>query len=163
MKMILLIFSCVFMLTACDNTARFLDCIDGCSLQQGPVGPQGPEGPQGLPGINGTDGTSGLSCTVSPLVNGAYISCEDGTFATILNGTNGSNGADGSIIEQIELCPLLEGGKFHEYLLKIDGSFFGVYAHGSKTGLSKLWPGNWVTTDGRNCEFTIHPDGTVTF
>jgi hypothetical protein len=178
MKMILLIFSTAFVLAGCDNTARFLDCIDGCSLQQGDAGPKGdtgpqgpqgevgPQGPQGLPGADGSAGAPGLSCTVSTIVNGSYISCEDGTHATVLNGTNGTDGVDGedgTVVEEVQLCPNVSGGDFQEYLLKIGGDYFGVYSHGSKIGLSKLWAGSWVTTDGRNCQFTIHSNGTITF
>lgn len=166
MMKILLTISALFILTACDNTARFLDCIDGCSTTRGeqglpgPQGPTGPQGPQGVPGLDGADGASGLSCTVNTLPTGAIINCEDGTTSTIVNGVDGN---DGTTIEQIELCPNVSGGAFHEYLLKIDGNLYGVYASGQKIGMTKLSAGTWVTTDGRNCTFVVHSDGSISY
>lgn len=148
MMKILLILSLFLAITACDNTAQFLDCIDGCSNTKGDKGDTGPQGPQG------DSGTNGLSCTVSTVPNGSIISCEDGTTTTVLNGTE---------IEEIELCPSVLGGTFTEYLLKIDDALYGVYAKGQKIGLTKLTPGVWSTTDGRDCTFTVHADGNVTY
>lgn len=148
MKKILLVISIGLMLAACDNTSRFLDCIDGCSVKQGPQGEPGPQGPQGDAGQNG------LSCTVSTVPNGSVISCEDGTTSAI---------SDGTEIEEIKLCPSVLGGTFTEYLLRINDSLYGVYAKGQKIGITKLTPGVWNTTDGRDCTFTVHGDGSVTY
>jgi hypothetical protein len=138
----------------------------------GPQGPVGPMGPQGQPG------TPGLSCSVSPLVNGAALVCQDGSYAEVFNGTNGANGNDGAdgqdgedgqdgtngtVVTPIELCPSLSGGLFKEHLIRIGNDLFGVYASGQSIGYAKLWPGSWITTDGRSCHFTIHSDLSVTF
>jgi len=140
-------------------------CDDGSSAtitngMPGAEGPIGPQGPQGEPGLPGT------SCSVISISNGATISCTDGTIVSVYNGTNGlngTNGTNGSVITPIELCPNLSGGYFHEYLLKIDGNLFAVYASGSNIGYTKLWPGSWVTTDGRSCHFTVNSNMNVLF
>lgn len=197
-------------LTACDNTSRLIDCIDGCSKAAqglpgstgssggigetgpqgengstgsigatgpqgeqgstgatgpqgetgatGPQGPQGEVGPTGGQGPVGPQGSPGVSCSVSPFPSGALIQCTDGSLAQVLNGINGAPGiagADGTVVETILLCPLLSGGTFREYLLRIAGSLYGVYYNGTVSGMAKLWPGNWRSTDGRNCSFTI--------
>lgn len=48
-----------------------------------------------IPSI-GHDGKDGSSCSVAQLENGAKISCTDGTFAFIYNGSKGDKGTDGS-------------------------------------------------------------------
>jgi hypothetical protein len=109
----------------------------GAAGVQGPMGPQGPVGPAGQ---------NGTSCSVVDTAEGVLITCSDGTFAEVMNGQT---------VETVELCPELSGGVFKEYLIYVDGVPFGVYAKGQTIGLTKLWPGNWQTTDGRNCHFTI--------
>lgn len=61
----------------------------------GPTGPQGPKGDTGEQGIQGEKGDKGDSCTVLQAVNGAVISCQDGTSVLVLNGVNGQDGRDG--------------------------------------------------------------------
>lgn len=121
---------------------------------QGETGPTGPQGPVGPPGPQGQAGTPGTSCTVAPATGGAVISCSDGTSQYVSSGT---------VVENIELCPTISGGTFHEYLEKISGFYYGVYASGQQIGRTRLWAGSWVTTDGRNCHFTITPSGGLTF
>lgn len=126
----------------------------GVPGERGPQGEQEPVGPQGLPGVG---------CTVTEVAGGSEISCEDGTSAEVMNGINGLDGVDGTGVVTIELCPSVSGGLFKEYLAVIAGEVYGIYASGQKIGLTKLWPGNWTTTDGRTCNFTIGADNTVTF
>lgn len=145
----LLLILAVFFITACDNTSRLLDCIDGCSISDGQDGQDGAEGAQGPAG---QDGINGASCSVASVPSGAIVSCTDGSSELVLNGTDG---IDATPIETIELCPTVAGGSFKEYLLRINGALYGVYASGSRIGLTRLSPGNWVTTDGRSCHFTI--------
>jgi len=44
---------------------------------------------------DGRDGRDGTSCTTTQLSNGAKISCTDGAFSIIYNGTNGNDGSNG--------------------------------------------------------------------
>lgn len=69
-------------------------------------------------------------------------------------GPKGENGQDAEL-EVIELCPDLQSNVFHEYLLRINGDLFGVYAEGQKIFMARLSPGSYKTTDGRNCKFTV--------
>jgi hypothetical protein len=61
-------------------------------------------------------------------------------------------------IETILLCPSDTRGPFREYLVRVGGGLFGAYAHGGKVELTKLGPGEWATTDGRDCRFVITVD-----
>lgn len=139
--------------------------LAGCGTQPvpGPPGPPGQDGAQGLPGQDGAQGPtgptgpkgdSGESCVVQPALNGLTISCPDGSSETLVNGT---------VVETIALCPKLTGGTFQEYAVRIGGSIYAVYASGSAIGWAKLSPGNYRTTDGRNCYFTITPSLQVVF
>jgi hypothetical protein len=49
----------------------------------------------GDPGIDGLDGADGSSCSVTPVADGATVTCTDGTTATVLNGLDGSAAAQG--------------------------------------------------------------------
>lgn len=62
----------------------------------GPRGRRGGFGDRGEVGLPGAPGENGKSCTVSSILNGAIINCEDGTSSIVYNGTNGVDGADGS-------------------------------------------------------------------
>lgn len=138
-------------LTACQQGPR------GHRGFTGPMGPQGPQGEQGPQGPVGPKGETGESCSVVKLGSVTNITCGD-TTVQVADGTNGVDGVDGSDaqgIETLALCPELAGGAFKEYLLKIGSDYYGVFVQGQKIGLTKLTPGNWVTTDGRNCHFTI--------
>jgi hypothetical protein len=123
----------------------------------------GIKGDKGDPGLSitgprGDDGLPGMSCTVHAIPGGSAISCEDGTSTTVLDGTNGINATP---VTAIALCPNITGGVFQEYLIKIGSDLFGIYVHGQAIGFTKLWEGNWETTDGRHCQFTITLDGEV--
>lgn len=68
---------------------------------QGIQGPPGPQGSQGLPGAQGPQGAAGPegakgdSCTAVAGSGSASIQCEDGTSATVFDGTDGTDGAPG--------------------------------------------------------------------
>jgi len=83
------------------------------------------------------------------------------------DGKDGMDGVDGkdAVVETIQLCPDIApaNNQFTEYLVRINGSLYGVYASGQKIGLTKLFPGSWMTTDGRNCHFTIDVDSNVSY
>lgn len=122
----------------------------GCALKDN----SGPMGPPGVPGS---------SCSVSQLANGAQIDCENGTSAIISNGTDGQDAVlpagytyvpEGAFyIAQIEdLC----GNGAEEVLFRLsDNRLIAHYSHGSKQYLAVLDPGNYVSTDGYNCQFQV--------
>lgn len=98
-----------------------------------PKGEQGPAGEAGAVGERGLDGRS----------------------------VEGPPGKDAEL-ETIELCPSTTSSiGFKEYVLKIQGELYAVYASGQKIFMTKLKPGNYVTTDGRNCQFTVNAQGEV--
>lgn len=80
-------------------------------------------------------------------------------------GPTGSQGVPGptgaaSSIEVIVPCPTLVGA-YPEVLWRLDGILYAVYSSGSKIHLTELTAGNYVTTDGRGCNFTVNTDGSV--
>jgi hypothetical protein len=120
----------------------------------GQDGATGPTGPAGLTGPTGPKGDPGAGCVVQPAVNGLLVSCPDGSSETLIHGT---------VVEPIALCPNLTGGTFQEYAVRIGGSIYAVYANKSAIGLAKLGPGAYITTDGRNCRFTVTSNLEVLF
>ena len=86
--------------------------IDTIQLTPGPKGDKGDQGIQGIPGvagkdgingtngvdgINGTDGLDGQSCTAIQGTGSATISCEDGTMASVYDGTEASGNSPGDM------------------------------------------------------------------
>lgn len=120
----------------------------------GPVGSQGVPGPKGSPGPQGETGEPGVSCTVQPTADGLLVFCTDGTQASVASGT---------VIETVSLCPGASGGVFKEYVVRIGGLLYAVYASGNNIGWTTLSPGNYVTTDGRGCHFTVSQDNQVIY
>lgn len=111
--------------------------------------------------------SSGGNCSVTDLIDGALITCQDGTSTRIYNGsdgtdgTNGQDGVDGkdAIIEVIDPC--LDGPGIDEVLLRLsDRSILAWYY---QKGLTILGPGNWVTTDSQVCSFHIDNNLNVTW
>lgn len=136
-------------------------------------------GPKGENGVDGRDGIDGTSCTVTATNTGSIVSCNDGTYAFInngtngidgINGTNGTNGLDGlngvdgndSIIQIIDPC----GNSLSvidEVLLKLsDGSYLVYFTNNVNGDYGRraiLPPGSYTTTDGQNCHFIITNNG----
>lgn len=168
----------IYLLTSCGayapgETDRKIDCIDGCNFSdesiQGPEGPRGPRGPAG---------EVGPGCTVNPMSNGAIIECEDGSNALIFNGQNGTDGLDGQAgqdgqdgkdaepgmytFEEV-IDPCGPEGAFDEILFRTyNREIIAVYYEKKKYGfLTFLSPGNYITTDGTKCAFTVTSEGEV--
>lgn len=96
------------------------------------------------------------------------------------NGLNGTNGKDGTTVTSQEFCPGLGGGiGFKESYIILGTKIYAVYYDGSHTALVWLnnpikidslgnatptnFPLYFVTTDGRNCHFSITSDGQVVY
>lgn len=84
-------------------------------------------------------------------------------------GTNGTNGQDATIspydiVGIVDPCgtnPALH----NEVFLKLENgtlvASFSDSSNGNNTRFSVLTPGNYVTTDGDNCTFTVTNTGTI--
>jgi hypothetical protein len=95
-----------------------------------------------------------------------FIGCGKPESVVGPRGEVGDTGAQGlpgqdAEIEVIELCPTIAGDGFHEYLLRIEGDLFGVYAQGQRIFMTRLRPGSYATTDGRDCQFSVTQEGSV--
>jgi hypothetical protein len=124
-------------LTACGYQTHTISGPPGKDGEMGPTGAVGATGPTGADGIDGVDGVTGPT------------------------GAMGPTGDDG-ILGLIKLCPHIPGA-YPEYLIRTDYGLIGVYFGGGKTFLANIIPGNWVTTDGRNCHFTVTSDLEVIY
>lgn len=146
-------------------------------------GLKGERGKTGLKGDTGAPGADGGSCSVEQLLNGAVITCSNGTTALISNGINGLDGQDGAdgqdgedgadgqnapptaytVTELINPCG--DGPGHDEVLLRLaNGQIIAHYAGGGNLQfLAVLSPGSYVTTDSPACAFTLHANGTVTW
>ena len=118
-------------------------------------------------GPMGPKGADGSSCSVNQTLTGAIISCTDGTTAVLLNGQDGVDGSPApttpySITEVIDLCGTQPG--FNEVLLRThNNKLISHFSSGSNQFLALIGPGNYISTDGKNCYFTVHPDMSVTW
>lgn len=113
-----------------------------------------------MSGCGELNGRDAAPCTVSSDATGAFITCPDGTSTFVRNGQNGVDGQDGSTITWVDPCPTLVV-PFPELLALIDGSYYAVYASGTKIHLARLTPGTYSTTDGRSCTFVIGSNGEL--
>lgn len=151
---------------------------------QGPVGPSGkpgaqgeggPEGPAASPGSPGSTGAAGPtgsqgpkgdkgdSCSVQSISNGAIINCTDGTTVIIYNGEDGSDAPPTpyTVVGLVDPCG--HQSSYDEVLLRMhDGTLMAHYASGSQQFLTIVGPGNYVTTDGTHCYFTVASDLSIT-
>ena len=112
-------------------------------------------------GNDGADGKDGSSCSVHPVEGGAVIQCDDGSTSLISHGIDGISPelVEYNIIEIINPC---EDGLLDEVLIRFgSGEILAHYASGSQQFFTIIGPGTYVTTDGTNCHFRIHDDGTV--
>lgn len=67
-------------------------------------------------------------------------------------------------VSSITFCPTLSGGDgFPETGIYIGPELYAVYAKGQNIHFTRLTPGNYVTTDGRNCQFTVNQDNSVSY
>lgn len=156
-------------LTGCHNYSANVGETLGCTL----AGNGCDDGRTGEQGLTGQPGANGASCSVQTVEaggvapnGGARISCTDGSDALILNGTNGIDGEDGSdapatpytIVNIIKPCPTV-GGSSPEVLLVLANrtllASVSQSASGNNTRLALVSTGNFVTTDGRACAFSV--------
>lgn len=163
-----LLFVGVLLATAgCQNYSSNVGEALGCALA-GNGCDDGRTGPQGLTGISGTNGVN-ASCTVQTVLaggvapnGGARISCTDGSDALILNGTNGIDGSDApatpyTVVNVIKPCPTVSGPHPEVLLVLANRTLLASVSQsaGANTRLALVTPGNYTTTDGRSCAFTV--------
>lgn len=117
-------------------------------------------GLRGRSGSHGVNGTAGSSCSVSQAVNGAVITCTDGSGAVVYNGEDAAQNTY-AISEIIQPCPT---SGYREVILRLqNGQLLAHYSHGNKQFLTLLIPGSYQLTDGSSCHFTVHPDLSVSW
>lgn len=125
----------LFALGGCSNEGEKEEPVQG---EQGEPGEDGQDGKDGKDGKNGAQGPAG----------------RDG-----LDGRNGTDGIDGTSPEldifPVIPCPTVTGA-YPEVLLCIANELYAVYDGGpQKDRLVLVPPGDYQTTDGRSCQFTV--------
>lgn len=151
------------------------DGLPGANGDQGETGAVGPIGPAGANGENGS------SCSATQAIGGVLISCTDGTSAVLLDGPtgprgdtgekgdSGSNGVDGlnapptpyTVTEMIDPCG--DQTAYDEILMRLaNDQLVAHFSSGSLEFLTVIPPGNYVTTDGTHCHFTVDIDMQIT-
>jgi len=134
------------------------------------TGPAGPQGAQGVPGTDGRDGLNGVGCSVTPVLEGdlllpyggAVVLCGDAS-ALISNGAPGEDGepvpsSSYAIDSIVDPCGDAPGISDEIFLRLANGQLLWLQVDGPSAltaRLSLAVPGNWRTTDGSNCFFTI--------
>jgi hypothetical protein len=121
-------------LTGCGQLDQANDCMinghacrDEIKGEPGPVGPVGPPGEVGPVGPAGRDGES----------------------------IQGLPGTPGSQITPMTVCPLAPGA-YPEVLLCIDSALYAVFNDsGTTTRYVMVPPGRYVSTDGRQVQFSV--------
>ena len=155
------------------NFSDQIDPIVICNGLKGNTGDVGLVGPMGPTGPQGASGSSGSSCSVYPVPNseqapngGAYIGCQNGTSALVVNGRNGSDGAPGTVVTPVQFCPgyiTAYPTTFPEFGFTIGHSLFGVYWDQHNAWLALIPPGHFMSTStSAPCNFTVNQDGTIT-
>lgn len=108
--------------------------LSGCAAKKGDNGLNGGTGPQGSQGAIGNTGNQG---------------------------PQGVPGIPGTLVNPKVFCPNIPGS-FPETYLDIGGVLVAQYYDGQgRSQLAILVPGNYVTTDGRNCHFSVDSGGHV--
>jgi hypothetical protein len=124
----------------------------------------GPKGEQGVQGERGAQGDQGEGCTVATAVNGALVTC-GANSVLILNGEDGSDAPPTplTITKIIDPCGK-QGSGFNEVLLKLaNDNIMAHFSSGANQFFALLTPGNYVTTDGTNCNFNVSNTYQVTW
>lgn len=166
----------------CGNTfALVLNGTNGTDGKDGVDGVDGQDGKDGVDGADGqdgTNGTNGLSVTGTVLAVGSSA-CPNGGVSLSLgtqvyNVCNGTQSPTSSTVSTVLLCN-------KEYALSINGSVYAVMhvemcagnggsysqctnpanSKYSNTYLALLSPGQYQTTDGTKCNFTVNADGSI--
>jgi len=123
------------------NGAQGIAGVQGIPGLQGPAGPQGPNGNNGNNGSQGAQGAQGAQGN---------------------NGSNGSNGSAGTSVTPVKFCSN-DNTSFPEYGLMVGDKLFAVYwgttpgsPNAKQAFLALITPGNYQSTGGNNCSFTIN-------
>ena len=125
--------------------------LNGTPGIQGPKGETGEQGEQGEKGDQGEAGEKGETGDQG----------EQGEKGD--KGDQGFPGVNGSVVTTVIPCPSL-AGSYPEVLLCIDSKLYAVFnPNGTQTRYVEVPAGNYVTTDGRACIFTVVSACTISY
>lgn len=160
----------------------------GSNGQDGLQGPQGIPGNPGTPGTAGMDGVSIVSLMQAVGLNDAFctyggvriylaqdtngnsqwdVTDDNQQMSSICNGANGEDGATAPYTPVGFVNPCGDApGIWDEVFIRLANNMllasFSDNIHGENTRLSVLVPGNYMTTDGDHCTFTVDGSWNIT-
>lgn len=165
--------------------------LESAEVQFSSVLCNGSDGQPGTPGVRGADGHNalvgivrqadggGAGCAWGGITllsgtdlndNGVLANAEVGSSAEVCNGQNGVNGADAPIssyspVGLVDPCGT-NPNIFNEVFIRLNNgqmvASFSDNASGANTRFSILKPGNFVTTDGDGCTFSVDSNYQIT-
>ena|ERR1035437_8122957 len=132
---------------------------------QGPVGAQGVVGPQGPVGFTGAQGVAGIPGLVGPV---GPVGATGSQGVQGIPGLQGVAGQNATSVTTVKFCHD-DTSAFPEYGIVIGSSIYAVYwgsapysPNTSEAFLALIKPGNYMSTGGNGCYFTVHSDGSIT-
>lgn len=121
----------------------------GCGQQKVVELIQGDSGSNGIDGATGAQGEVGAQGDIGDTGATGAIGAQGAVGAT------GPAGLNGSTFEVVKPCPSTHV-VYSEIFLKIGGKLYALYDGGPHLDrLVELVNGTYMTTDGRNCIFTV--------
>lgn len=164
----LIVLAAVLLVTACGPRGR--------------VGSQGPRGDSGLPGSDGFttlfqvvegDGEVTFLAGLDLDRSGTLEANEVTASATVKDGERGADGTDGADAAPTQFTPVAiidpcgKQSNYDEVLVRLANgqilASFSENSNGKNTRFVLLGAGNYATTDGTNCTFSVDASGNVTF
>lgn len=166
--------------TACFSGGLAISTYTNSILTQTKVVCNGINGNAGADGQDGSNGSNGTSASVSleniapgsVCANGgtrissstsinSQVICNGTNGLAGIDGENGTDGAAGTLVLPVKFCTS-DNSNYPEYGLLIGSDLYAVYwgstpsSSSAQAFLTKLTPGNYQSTGGNNCQFTIH-------
>lgn len=115
-------------------------------------------------GINGTSASITLEAIATSSTcpqGGVKISSTTSPAVEVCNGINGLNGISGTTVTPVKFCPT-DNSTFPEYGIMIGADLYAVYwgttpasPNTPQSFLTKLIAGNYMSTGGNNCLFSV--------
>lgn len=151
--------------------------VSSCAVRQ----PR--DGVNGTQGVAGKKGSDAQPCTLTSIPGGVEIACPGQDPQFVLNGAEGPAGQKGDSGDQgpqgpagapgldatpvmpVALCTgqTVYPAAFAEYGLCVNNDLYGVYWDGTNAWLTKIVPGNYVSTSTSvPCSLTVGPNCSVT-
>ena len=110
------------------------------------------------------DGRDGTSCSANEVDDGVVLQCGEEDWTLVRHGRDGEDAPASAFMIKDIIDPCGSESAFDEVLLVFaNGDILAHYAAGAKQHFSFIGPGNYITTDGTRCVFSVSEGGEVTW